>query len=322
MKPSKGRARSKSGSAFSALSRGRRGPWLASAVFVGLALLSLLERVVWVGALLSEMRLWLALLALLAGAIITFRGERIAGAATLLVALALGLPSVSLFRSTRPTPQAGPLLRVAHLHAAGVPLTLDDLGQWLSGLGGADVVALSGLSGLGHFPRRIAGFDVHAEASPVLFLGPHVEAARFPSDPNEPRSVSLAVGKCRVRVVAVDLPSRFDRTAVAKRAEMLTKLAHATPIVRSIWIGHLGSRVEATDIAGLLEAQQLRDSRRGHGLLATAPAVLGPLGLPLDHVLVHGWVGVRERSVEAGATPDTHRTVRATLELTEPRCRP
>jgi hypothetical protein len=308
VKGRKARGRAQSGG-LGGLPRRRRLSWLAALALAGLGLLSLLESTVWVGALLAELRLWLALVALGAAIVITLMGERLAGAATLLVALAAALPFAPLYRATKPTPQAGPLLHVAHLHAAGAALSTDELGRWLSGLGTVEVAVITGAAGVERWPRRIAGFEVQTGATAALFVGAGAKDVRFPTDLKELRSVSLAVGHCRVRVVAIDLPSRFDRLATVKRAQKLAALENVTPIVRSVYLGPL------------LAKQELRDSRRSHGILGTAPAALGTLGLPLDHVLVHGWVGVRERSVEIGATPDTHRTVRATLELTEPRCR-
>ena len=302
----------------------RRVAWLAVLAVGVLLALSVLERHVWIGALLAELRSWLALAALLVVVMALAARERIAALLALVLAVVAALPSAQLYRSTRPTPQAGPLLRVAHVHVAGEPLSRTALTNWLSTLGEADLAVLTGLRGADQaaLPASLAGFSVHAAPNkPALLVASRAQGARFPSDLGELQSVSLAVGRCRVRVVALDLPSRFERTATLARARTLAALEKVSPIVRSVWLGHLGSRVGASDLATLLEAQELRDSRRSHGLLATAPQALGALGLPLDHVLVHGWVGVRERSVQAGATPDSHRTVRATLELTEPRCR-
>jgi hypothetical protein len=300
--------------------------WLVAGALGLLALLSLAERQVWVGALLAELRPWLFLLALATVASFTLMGERIAASASAALGVALAISLAPVYRSTRPTPQAGPLLRVAHVHAAGEPFGRAALGSWLAQLGHVDVVAVSGLRAAdAALPTALSGFAVHPPATPgapALFVAARAAGVRFPDDLGPLSNVSLAIGACRVRVVAIDVPSRFDRKASTARAAQLASLERLPPIVRSVWLGHLGSRVDASDVAGLLSAQQLRDSRRSHGLMATAPASLGALGVPLDHVLVHGWVGVRDRSVEAAAAPGTHRTVRATLELTEPRCRP
>jgi hypothetical protein len=69
-------------------------------------------------------------------------------------------------------------------------------------------------------------------------------------------------------------------------------------------------------------SQELRDARLGYGRLATAPDLLGPLGLPVDHMLLHGWILARSVSTEAPLADAMHRTLNATLELTEPRCLP
>jgi len=55
--------------------------------------------------------------------------------------------------------------------------------------------------------------------------------------------------------------------------------------------------------------------------LASAPATLGAFGFPLAHVLVHGWISVRDVMTQPANATATQRSLLAVLELTEPQCR-
>jgi hypothetical protein len=71
----------------------------------------------------------------------------------------------------------------------------------------------------------------------------------------------------------------------------------------------------------LLARQGLRDARLGHGRMASLPGALGFLGVPRMHVLVHGWISVRDLMTRPAIAAGAQRGLTAVLELTEPRCR-
>src|SRR5690606_28355476 len=132
---------------------------------------------------------------------------------------------------------------------------------------------------------------------------------------------TLRAGRCGARMVAVELPRLTAYTELTARARAIRALDGTASAPRSVWLGHFGSRADAHDLAPFRAHHALRDGRRGHGRTATAPSALGWLGFPLSYVLVHGWIGVRALSADEPLVNGAHRTVRATLELTEPRCR-
>ncbi len=294
---------------------------------LGVAFLTLLEPVVWLGALAAELGAHFLGLTVLVLALSLAVRELVAIPAAFLACLMFAGPLAPLYRAVKPTPEYGPLLRVAHVHLAGDPLTPTALSSWL-GSGRADVAAFTAVrpEDARNLHASHAGYRVHtrfaASTAQLLLVR---ETMNLALKGEEPALLSawLKVGRCNVRAVAVDLPSRLVVRTLTERAAQIAALTHTRSMARSVWLGHLGSRAESSDLAQLRSEMELRDSRRGEGRMPTAPASLAALGLPLDHVLVHGWLGVRGRSVdEETLGPQSHRAVRATLELTEPRCRP
>jgi hypothetical protein len=287
---------------------------------LALWLLVKLEPYVWLGALAAEAWLQLGLLSLLAalGALLLRRWLR--AGAWLASAVLLLAPGWAFVYPARRTPEQGALLHVAQAHLDGAPLARSALLSWLQ-RARVDVLSLTGVpaTDLAELTRPITGYSVaarlHAARSLLLVraqLLPRREAAA---------SATLRVARCELELVQIQLPPLSARTELATRERQLRVLAAADKKRRSLYVGHLGSRSGAHDLQPWLVAHGLRDARLGQGLLATAPAQLGELGLPRDHVLVHGWIGVRGASVEQPLVQGAHRTFRATLELTEPRCR-
>jgi hypothetical protein len=294
---------------------------------LGVSLLALLEPYVWLGALAAELGAHFLLLTMALVVACVATRDWLATGVGFFAAVFLAGPLAPLYREVRPTPEYGPLVRVAHVHDDAQPLGQADLATWL-GSARVDVAAVTGLRAedARPLPPHFSGFRVYKRMpasgnAQALFVREALQTgAKVEQDGL--LSAWLKVGRCQVRAVAVELPSRLAYATLSARATQIAALASTRSMARSVWLGHLGSRAEASDLAALREPMELRDSRRGEGRLSTYPAGLGALGVPLDHVLVHGWLGVRARSTDAGITALSHRTVRATLELTEPRCRP
>jgi hypothetical protein len=295
-----------------------RDPWLWPPL--GLWALGLLEPYVWLGALTAELSLQLGLASLLAAvAALLFRRWLRAGA-WLSGALLLLAPSWALVRPARRTPEQGPLLRVAQAHLDRARLGRRELLAWLQ-RNPLEVLSLTGVASesLAELSRPIDGFSVAARprSARALLL---VSSQLLPRPPAA-ASATLRIGRCELELTQIQLPRLSARSELSTRERQLRVLTAADKKRRSLYIGHLGSRSGAHDLQAWLAAHGLRDARLAQGLLATAPAALGDLGLPLDHVLVHGWIGVRSAATGDPLVAGAHRTLRATLELTEPRCR-
>ncbi len=282
--------------------------------------LGLLEPWLYLGALLRELGFHLALATLLLVAWALVQRWFLAASAALGVAALFALPLVPFYRSTLPTPQYGPTLRVASAHLDGAELTSEALSAWLA-RERPDAVALTGLrTALGQ-----ASFESYRVARSgdqrALLLVQSALAVAQRDGLQGHASMLVRAGRCQARVVTLQLPSLANYTELRQRARRI-EAARALPSApRSVWLGQLGSRAQALDLAGFIDAHQLRDARLGHGRLATEPASLGPLGFPLADILVHGWIGVRELTVVSSPVASAPRALTAVLELTEPRCR-
>jgi hypothetical protein len=289
---------------------------------VALAVFSWLEPYVWVGALVSELGFQIALIALAAAGFAAYRRALIAVAGLLAVAALFFWPLLPLYRATKPTPQAGPLLRVATAHLAGHALDQGALLSWLV-RERPDAMALTGLrediGGARLGPYRVARGSADLRTL-LLVQSALVVPVRERAHPRH-AVVTLRAGRCQARAVALELPPLSAYTALEARARAIREATGLSSTPRSVWLGHLGSRAEASDLRALHAAHALRDGRRGHGRLATAPGALGALGFPLSDVLVHGWISVREVDVKPPLVAGAHRTMTAVVELTEARCR-
>jgi hypothetical protein len=146
-------------------------------------------------------------------------------------------------------------------------------------------------------------------------------ARRRPAPPPSIAAARIRVARCDVDLFSATLPSLFDLGAAEARKDASTALSKLALGARAVSLASLGSRPTSPDLSEARRALSLRDTRLGKGLLATQPAALGPLGIAVEHVLVRGWIAVRERTAEVALSPHASRTALATLELTEPRCR-
>lgn len=293
---------------------------IAGAV-ASVAALSLLEPYVWVGALLNELGFQLALCAAIGALLAAVRRAFIVFGTLLLALVLFAWPLVPLYRSTKPTPQAGPLLRVATAHLAGNALTLDKLESWL-GRERPDAMVITGLrEDLG--PARLGAYRVargNADLRTLLLVQSALVVPTRERASAHP-VVTVRAGRCQARAVGLELPPLAAYTALDARERAIASVTQLSSTPRSLWLGHLGSRAEAHDLAPFIARHALRDGRLGHGRLATAPGGLGPLGFPLSDVLVHGWISVREFDVKPPLVDGAQRTLTAVLELTEARCR-
>ncbi|MDB4972847.1 MAG: hypothetical protein JWN48_1188 [Myxococcaceae bacterium] len=287
-----------------------------------LAVLAALEPYVWLGALVNELGFHLALAAALGAAVAGVKRAWLPTAALLALAGYFVWPLLPLYRSTRPTPQAGPTLRVATAHLAGNELDKDTLLSWLA-RERPDAAALTGLKSDLAIGARLATYRVargNAELRTLLLVQSAL-VVPVRERPNEHPIVTVRAGRCQARTVGIELPPLGAYTALEARARALERVTQLKSTPRSIWLGHLGSRAQAHDLGGFVAAHALRDARLGHGRLATAPGSLGALGFPLSHVLVHGWISVRNVEVKAPIVSGAQRTITGVLELTEARCR-
>jgi len=296
--------------------------WLVCAVVVlTTALLGWAESIVWIGAIVREFGALIGTVALLLGAGAVVSRRALPAGLLLTASLIAWFPSWPLIRAVRLSPEKGPVLHVAEASLDGTEVAEKRV-RSLAQSAQIDLVAIVGATdrslhvldaALPHMPHR------------ARHLGTDRRQAVWSRLPL--RGVSGAplmrvrVGKCDVQVV---IPSLAPLTAAARKAERAREL-HALEAIadsaRAVWLGALGSRPQAADLSRLMAKQRLRDSRLGHGLLATTPGYLGPLGQATDHVLVRGWIAVRERRVHEPLGDGAHATLTSTLELTDPRCR-
>lgn len=295
---------------------------LLSALFAAAALLALLAPYVWLGALMRELAFQLALLTTLTGCVAVFRRAWLAALALFALALSFAAPLAPLYRKTRPTPAAGPIMRVATAHLAGARLELATLSGWLA-RAQPDALALTGLTESASFGPRVGTYRVvrgTAELRTLLLVqSALVVPGRERSGPYPTQAVRA--GRCQARLVAVELPPIAAYAALETRARAISALTDISSTPRSVWFGHFGSRADAHDLSEFRAHHALRDGRLGHGRAATAPSVLGALGFPLSHVLVHGWMRVRDLTVGEPLVDGAQRTLIAVVELTEARCR-
>ena len=160
------------------------------------------------------------------------------------------------------------------------------------------------------------------DASPwVLFVRNELSTAPNSRNAKQQASARVRIGACELTVQPLSLPSLLAYGQREVRAARLRALRNAPRNQRSVWLGQLGSSPSASDVGSLLDAQELRDGRLGYGRLPSWPATLAGLGIPLEHVLVHGWLRVIALSMDEPLASQAQRTLRATVELTEPGCR-
>lgn len=82
-------------------------------------------------------------------------------------------------------------------------------------------------------------------------------------------------------------------------------------------LGDLNATPWSSDFKMLLKEGNLVNSQRGFGIQASWPASLGPLGVPIDHVLHSSSLVTVERSLGPGYGSE-HKSVHVTLAVSEP----
>lgn len=307
------RTKKRSGKLFSRL---RDGWALAPLCVWGLGQL---EAHIWLGALVAELYFQLGLLLVLMAVVWALRQRPVRGAAWLLSGVLFLLPLWPLHRPMHLTPaEGGPVLRVAQSHLDDEVLSPAKLTTWLV-RDRLDVVSITGLQR----SRSEATPGAHGYLAVVGHTRGSLLFARKALTPESSGRghVRIRAGHCDLDIRQREAPFVLAPSTLAARSAQLDALTEAAKDKRSILVGALGSRSSAHDLQKLMQLRGLRDVRHGYGRLATAPGFLGPLGLPLDHILVHGWIAVRDASTAAPLVPGAHRTLQATLALTEPRCR-
>ncbi len=292
------------------------------------AALARLDGVVWLGSVARELSFQLFLCALVLGAVAAWLRAWPALAVCSLLALWWGTPIMSMARSTRPTPSTGPTLRVLSAHLAAGNLApselLTDLVSHkvdvavLSAVNNSALAPLSTASALRNYRMLRSTAD---EAPWLAFVRKELSSSSSARASKQHAGVQVRLGSCELTVRPLSLPSLFDYSERQTRAERLRALRSAPRQQRSVWLGHLGSLPSASDVAPLLDKQELRDGRLGYGRMPSWPGALAALGFPLEHVLVHGWLRITALSMHEPLAARAQRTLRATIELTEPSCR-
>jgi len=293
------------------------------------ALVGRFDGTFWLGLMVNELAFQLSLVALSVGAFAGWRRAWIALTACGALASWWGLPAASLARSTRPTPTTGPTLRVlaAHLGAPNLePAAL--LTELVSHkvdvalLSADDAATLATLEGAPNL-RNYRVLHGSADAAPwALFVRSELSVnPRARAGKGGAAHAELRVNQCTLRVQPLSVPSLFSYGARGLRAQRLRALQKQPGDARGIWLGHLGSSPDAADVRGLVEAQDLRDGRTGYGRMSSSPAALGMLGVPNEQLLIRGWLRVTAMEMDAPLAAQAQRTLRATLEFTEPACR-
>jgi len=127
--------------------------------------------------------------------------------------------------------------------------------------------------------------------------------------------LALPLGERTVTIFAVHPPPPVSRDYTRTRDELLRTVsrwaaASEDPV---LVVGDLNATPWSSIMREILGEGPLRSTQR-HGLHATWPAVLGPLGLPIDHALVSGALEPVSRSVEPAFGSD-HRMLLVELAL-------
>ena len=98
---------------------------------------------------------------------------------------------------------------------------------------------------------------------------------------------------------------RFRR----RQLEELSALVAAYNDVPTVVCGDLNETPWGNAFRSLIDRADLADSSSGLGYQASWPTMLGPLGIPIDHVLVSRDVSVIERKIVRGIAGSDHRPV-------------
>ncbi|MGH8244478.1 MAG: endonuclease/exonuclease/phosphatase family protein, partial [Steroidobacteraceae bacterium] len=150
-----------------------------------------------------------------------------------------------------------------------------------------------------------AQYPYHYEVPDALYVGLALysrlplENARLLELPGEPWSPAIAATLAApggdVEFVLVHPVSPLNAEAIRRRNEQILALArHARaadlPLVMA---GDFNATMWNQGYRPLVEVGGLNDARKGHGIGPTWPAI-GPLGVPIDHVLATPDVELRE----------------------------
>lgn len=131
--------------------------------------------------------------------------------------------------------------------------------------------------------------------------------------------VRIARDEGEATVIVTHPPPPVSRKQAKTRNNHFAALAEHVRDIEGpvIVVGDLNATPWSPYFQDLLEASELSDGRLGQGVEATWPAKLGPIGIPIDHVLVTPDVDVVE--FEAGpALGSDHRPVAFAFRIASP----
>lgn len=319
-----------------ALGKGSQAPRFLTGVVAALGVATLLgqfDRAIWLGSVAQEFGFLLFLVAVCAAGFAAYRRAIPALLGSLAIVVAWALPLVPLLRDTRPTPQNGPTLRVASSHLTTASLSPSDLVTFLvSNKVEVGLLTADHLTQLTELAKGLPGYQSHHELSPqgpwVLFVKKALASplsrsqARDTEKPSTRRdALRVRVSGCDIHVQPLNVVSLLSYRQRSARTQALKALSARPKHPRSLWLGHLGSSPKAADVQPLLSGLDLRDGRSGHGRIATYPAFLYGLGFPHDALLLQGWLRVTDLRADPPLEKGAHRTLRATIEITDSSCK-
>ncbi len=178
------------------------------------------------------------------------------------------------------------------------------------------VAALSELKGL--YPHQVA--DARPDNFGMTALsridGTRFEILQFTAGDVPAITISIPLNSSTVELLAVHtippVSGALAQTRNAQLREAATRISASAS--HQIIAGDLNITPWSPPFKALLESTGLRDSRIGHGYLASWPAGLGVFGIPIDHVLVSSGLDVTKlESLDTGGSD--HRALLATLKI-------
>lgn len=130
------------------------------------------------------------------------------------------------------------------------------------------------------------------------------------SEPPEVRG-TMTLGDREIELWAVHVLPPLGATNLADRNAQFNRLAadlaERTSEGRNVVVGgDFNITPWCTEYRNMIRRGGLKDSRDGHGYQATWPSKLGPLGIPIDHVLVSPKIQVIDRAVLHGENASDH----------------
>jgi endonuclease/exonuclease/phosphatase (EEP) superfamily protein YafD len=275
----------------------------------------------------ADGRLWIAELAtsvrtqLLAVGLLVLA---LAGFGRWVLGIGLGLATVGLnvivlaplYTSDAAQPATGARLELAHVQMQGAEVDEDALLEELEKRLPDALVVLEPPAGWE--PSLPTGYRVErrgVDGRAVLLTNDAVRVVQAQTGlPESSLVFEIALGERRVAVLGVHVLAPTSPNATDERNDELRAVAawaarHQGP---EVVLGDLNTASWSSAMSELEDDGGLRDSAEGFGFQATWPAVLGPLGIAIDHVLLTPNLTVTDR--ETGPSfGSQHRSLWATV---------